>query len=88
MFFLCLDERERDTDTETQRGTERHSEIDRQGKRQRDMKRRREGMSYALIRNKSIPDRGKSQRRGPEMAKMFKVFEEQSGRSQWGRNSV
>lgn len=52
------------------------------------MKRRREGMSYALIRNKSIPDRGKSQRRGPEMAKMFKVFEEQSGRSQWGRNSV
>lgn len=58
------------------------------GEKGKDGGREIEGGSYALIKDKSIPDREKSQRRNPVTVKMFKVFEEQSARSQWGWISV
>lgn len=49
---------------------------------------RNKGISYVHIRGKSIPDGWKSQKRSPEMVKVFEMFVTQSAGGQWGWNSV
>lgn len=52
--------------------------------RERKRDRQTERQSYALIKDKSIPDRQKSQRISPEAIKMFEVLEKQSAREPVG----